>query len=146
MNKTPSSKLYSDEVIANALEVLKDNNYKVDPTAKQLGIPRGTLRRWVDASGGIPAQYKNPPKAPKATEIIITDESSPLLDRVLDRALQRTFDLIPQCKTAFEASTIAKNISAIKKDIAAITGEDGNTKQKLTTLQQTINILNKYDK
>ena len=59
---------YSEEFIAHALSVLKANNDNAKDTAKQLGVPRTTLRQWAGRAKSATAR-------PKQVSIQIQDKS-----------------------------------------------------------------------
>lgn len=66
-------------------------------------------------------------------------EATEEIDRAIEDAIKRTRDLIKECKTAVEASTVAKNLVKVKLDLA---GENSdNPPRNKHILQQTINIL-----
>lgn len=54
---------YSDEDRASALAVLEANGGNVSQTSRELGIPRGTLRRWQAGGAPPPAQMRQEKKA-----------------------------------------------------------------------------------
>lgn len=141
--RTPTvRKQYSDAEITRALETLRANDYNLKKTSREVGISRDTIRRWQK-------EYDRPPGEPTdvtpAEVIDTTIEKWHQLDEAITKAIARTLDLIPQCKSAIEASTVAKNLARIKLDLQSGRAEITEQEKHHNILQTTINILNKYN-
>ena len=141
MIQTPYQKKYINADIAWALDTLKKNENNLLKTSKETGVARSTLRRWAEefADKEIPVDEDG--------VIILTAEEAEIakLDEAINAALDKTRALIPKCKTAVEASTVAKNLVKIKLDLVSENLDDERKSKRQNILQATINILNKYD-
>ena len=140
--KTPTvKKKYSDDVISRSLAILRDNDYNYKKTSRETAISRDTLRRWAK-------QYSTPIEEPEVIEVI-PEPGEPLpeeiktLDDAIAAAIKRAKELIPECKTAVEASTVAKNLTKVRLDLTTNTDE-ANKRKAESLLQATIDRLRKY--
>lgn len=140
--KTPTvKKKYSEEVISRALAILRDNDYNYKKTSRETTISRDTLRRWAK-------EYSTPIEEPEVIEVI-PEPSEPLpeeiktLDDAIAAAIKRAKELIPACKTAVEASTVAKTLAKVRLDLTTNTDE-ANKRKAESLLQATIDRLRKY--
>lgn len=135
MIKTPSvAKSYSIATIREALVLLQENGGNLKRTSVQMNISRDTLRRWSKEYPDLPPEEECIHMSPEARA-----EATEEIDRAIEDAIKRTRDLIKECKTAVEASTVAKNLVKVKLDLA---GENpDNPSRNKHILQQTINIL-----
>lgn len=142
--RTPTvKKRYSNAEIAFALEKLKQNNYNYYKTSCELSISRSALRRWLEESKITPlVEEETPVIVEDAVEIANIENDLTTLDEAITLAIETAKSLIPYCKTAIEASTVAKNLTKVRLDL---TGRDLDEEKKSKTyniIQATIDIFN----
>jgi hypothetical protein len=122
----PARSTYSDEQRAEALAALDANGGNQARTARQLGVPRGTLRRWARPRGVSPAAAQ----VAHQNKGSLADRLEELAFRILDSITAdkiRATPLLPLMKTlalavdlmlvlrgpgdAFKANRAAGNVS-----------------------------------
>lgn len=144
--RTPTvKKRYSNSEIAFALEKLKQNGYNYKKTSRELNISRSALRRWQAEFKLQPLvieEEETPVIVEEAVEIANIDNNLTTLDEAITLAINKAKELIPLCKNAIEASTVAKNLTKVRLDL---TGRDLDEEKKSKTyniIQATIDIFN----
>ena len=145
--KTPTvRKRYSNSQIAFALEELRRSDYNFYQTAKKVGVSRSTLIRWRKEFQVAPlVTEEDEESAPiEVAEVIQSvDDNIQELDEAITLAIQKAKSLIPMCKTAIEASTVAKNLTKVRLDLTGKDLDEDKKNKGYSILQATINILNK---
>lgn len=145
--KTPTvRKRYSNSQIAFALEELRRSEYNFYQTAKKVGVSRSTLIRWRKEFQVAPlVTEENEESAPiEVAEVIQSvDDNIQELDEAITLAIKKAKSLIPMCKTAIEASTVAKNLTKVRLDLTGKDLDEDKKNKGYSILQATINILNK---
>lgn len=145
--KTPTvRKRYSNSQIAFALEELRRSDYNFYQTAKKVGVSRSTLIRWRKEFQVAPlVTEEDEESAPiEVAEVIQSvDDNIQELDEAITLAIQKAKSLIPMCKTAIEASTVAKNLTKVRLDLTGRDLDEDKKNKGYSILQATINILNK---
>ena len=143
--RTPTvKKRYSNSEIAFALEQLKKNDYNYYRTSRELHISRASLSRWLEEFKIQPlvVEEEDIPVVDEAVEISHINNDLTSLDEAITLAINKAKELIPLCKNAIAASTVAKNLTKVRLDL---TGRDLDEEKKSKTyniIQATIDIFN----
>ena len=147
--KTPTKGLYSQATIANALERLRLNDGNLKKTSRELNISRDALRRWAKKyPDQLPAAEDNYTEVEVEVVEPIREVYEPLpddirnLDEAISEAIKRAKELIPNCRTAIEASTVAKNLTKVRLDLTS-NNDENNKKKAQGILAATLEALRK---
>lgn len=109
-------------------------------------MSRSTLIRWRKEFQVAPlVTEEDEESAPiEVAEVIQSvDDNIQELDEAITLAIQKAKSLIPMCKTAIEASTVAKNLTKVRLDLTGRDLDEDKKNKGYSILQATINILNK---
>lgn len=145
--KTPTKGLYSQATIANALERLRLNDGNLKKTSRELNISRDALRRWAKKyPDQLPAVEDNYTEVEVVEPLQEVYEPLPEdirnLDEAISEAIKRAKELIPNCRTAIEASTVAKNLTKVRLDLTS-NNDENNKKKAQGILAATLEALRK---
>lgn len=147
--KTPTKGLYNQATIANALERLRLNDGNLKKTSRELNISRDALRRWAKKyPDKLPAAEDNYTEVEVEVVEPIREVYEPLpddirnLDEAISEAIKRAKELIPNCRTAIEASTVAKNLTKVRLDLTS-NNDENNKKKAQGILAATLEALRK---
>lgn len=145
--KTPTKGLYNQATIANALERLRLNDGNLKKTSRELNISRDALRRWAKKyPDQLPAAEDNYTEVEVVEPIHEVYEPLPddirNLDEAISEAIKRAKELIPNCRTAIEASTVAKNLTKVRLDLTS-NNDENNKKKAQGILAATLEALRK---
>lgn len=128
---------------AEALLILRENDYDYKKTSKEVGIPVNTIRQWVqrypqllEAGGEVKLYQAKAEEKIIKKKISLIDKHFASIDNITGKALRHLEDLLPEA-TILETTQILKTVADIYKAFGDKTQEEKG--ENINIIAQVVN-------